>query len=175
MAHRLTAASGSCQSRCVKVLWALGFAGLGVLRRSTPSFSGRGPPATGGSPRQTPCLPCTSRGNRWQPAATDFACFCGFECGRFAAGCHRLQPRGSIKAPSSVVGFGYVAVARPRSLRAALVRGPGSQRHADLPLVAEWVDDPAEPPAVLIVHGGRFRCAGGDRLPDDPLRVVDHE
>ena len=35
-------------------------------------------------------------------------------------GCHRLQPRGSIKAPSSFVGFGYVAVAAPRFSRAVL-------------------------------------------------------
>src|SRR6266542_5013937 len=84
-----------------QVLWALGFAGLGVLRRSTSSLAGRGPPATGGSPRQTPCLPCTSRRNRWQPVATDFACFWVSRAGRFAADCHRLQPRGSIKAPSA--------------------------------------------------------------------------
>jgi hypothetical protein len=49
----------------------------------------------------TPSLPCTSRRNRWQPVATDFACFCGFEGRLIAAGCHQLQPRGSIKAPST--------------------------------------------------------------------------
>ena len=57
-----------------RVLWAFGFAGLGVLRRSTPSFAGRGPPATGGSPRQTPCLPWNVSGKRRQPAATVLAC-----------------------------------------------------------------------------------------------------
>src|SRR5439155_142981 len=45
----------------------------------TPSLAGRGPPATGGSPRQTPRLPWNVSGNRWQPVATDFACFCDFE------------------------------------------------------------------------------------------------
>src|SRR5947208_16364451 len=60
-------------------------------------------------------------------------------------------------------------------LRAGLARRPGSQRHADLPLVAKWVDDPAEPPAVLVAHRGRFRLASADRLPDDPLGVFDHE
>src|SRR6266487_4475682 len=61
-----------------QVLWAFGFAGLGVLRRSTSSFAGRGPPATGGSPRQTPCLPWNFGGNRSQPAATDLAQVRGF-------------------------------------------------------------------------------------------------
>src|SRR5205823_3786643 len=42
---------------------------------STPSFAGRGPSATGGSPRQTPCLRWNVAGNRWQPVATDLACF----------------------------------------------------------------------------------------------------
>src|SRR5439155_13303695 len=38
--------------------------------RSTPSFAGRGPPATGGSPPQTPCLPCRGGRNWWQSLAT---------------------------------------------------------------------------------------------------------
>jgi uncharacterized cupin superfamily protein len=33
------------------------------------------------------------------------------------------------------------------------MRRSGAQRHADLPLVAERVDDPAEPPAVLVADG----------------------
>jgi hypothetical protein len=46
-----------------------------------------------------------------QPVATGgngFRLFPRFSGGRFAADCHRLQPRGSIKAPSSVAGSGYV-------------------------------------------------------------------
>src|SRR5438445_346173 len=54
-------------------------------------------------------------------------------------------------------------------------RGPGSHRHPDLPFVAEWVDDPAEPPAVLVAHRGQFRRASGDRLPDDAVGVFDHK
>jgi len=72
-----------------QVLWAFGFAGLGVLRRSTSSFAGRGPPATGGSPRQTPCLPWNFSGNGWQLVATVFACFCVF---RDSSICRRLPP-----------------------------------------------------------------------------------
>jgi hypothetical protein len=41
--------------------------------------------------------------------------------------------------------------------------------------VAEWVDDPAEPSAVLVADRGRFRRASGDRLPDDALGVFDHD
>src|SRR6266516_1082498 len=90
-----------------------------------------------------------------------------------ATGCNH---GGSIKAPSSVVGFGREVGGYSASIFARrLARRPGSQRHADLPLVAKWVDDPAEPPAVLVAHRGRFRRASADRLPDDPLRVIDHE
>jgi hypothetical protein len=35
--------------------------------------------------------------------------------------------------------------------------------------------DPAEPPALLVAHRGRFRRASADRPPDDPLGVFDHE
>jgi hypothetical protein len=40
----------------------------------------------------------------------------------FATDCHRLQPRGSIKAPSSVVGIGYVAAEERIGPRAAAHR-----------------------------------------------------
>ncbi len=52
---------------------------------------------------------------------------------------------------------------------------PGAEWPADLPLVAERVDDPAQPPAVLVAHWRRFRRASGDRLPDDAVGVFDHE
>jgi hypothetical protein len=77
-----------------QVLWAFGFAGLDVFRRSTSSLAGRGPPATGGSPRQTPCLPFDAHGNRWQPTATDYKSYDngpthgGFE----ARDCHPIVP-----------------------------------------------------------------------------------
>ncbi len=57
--------------------------------RSTPSFAGRGPPATGGSPPQTPCLPWNASGNWSQPTATVFAYLSRF---RGRSICHRLPP-----------------------------------------------------------------------------------
>src|SRR5437868_12461004 len=54
-----------------------------------PSFSGRGPSATGGSPRQTPCLRCTSDGNRSTLPATVLAYFCR-SCDRVT--CRRSPP-----------------------------------------------------------------------------------
>src|SRR6266571_6258595 len=55
---RLDGLAANWKSDRVQVLWAFGFAGLGVCgaRRSTSSFAGRGPPATGGSPRQNALL-----------------------------------------------------------------------------------------------------------------------
>jgi hypothetical protein len=67
----------------------------GSVERSPLTDSNRRPPpyhallsATGRKPRQ----------RFWRVSAV-------FERMRFATGCHRLQPRGSIKAPSSVVWF----------------------------------------------------------------------
>jgi hypothetical protein len=91
----------------------------------------------------TPSLPWNVSRNWWQPVATNLAYLCGFGTSRFAADCHRLQPRGSIKAPSSVVGFGRVGGCSASIFARRLAR-PGSQRHADLAVVAKWVDDPAE-------------------------------
>src|SRR5438876_12365543 len=49
------------------------------------------------------------------PVATVFACLAASAPIRFATDCHRLQPEGSIKAPSSVACAGYVTAAE-RSL-----------------------------------------------------------
>jgi Phage integrase family len=57
----IDADAASASESLGQVLWAFGFAGLGVLRRSTSSLSGN------------------FSGNRWQPVATDLACFRGFE------------------------------------------------------------------------------------------------
>src|SRR6266540_5433091 len=71
-------------------LWALGFAGLGVFKGDRPPPSqGGGPPATGGSSRQTPCLPCGPLGNWSQPTATVSACSRPVSAQRT---CHRLPP-----------------------------------------------------------------------------------
>src|SRR5215468_7444511 len=59
--------------------------------------------------------------------------------------------------------------------RRRLRRRPGAERSADLPLVAEWIDNPAEPPAVFVANGRRDARAGGDRSLDDRLGVVDDE
>ena len=138
-------------------------AGCAGLSRSPLPDSNRRPPPYHGTSQAT-------GGSRWQRISPVSA---AFAAPRFATACHRLQPRGSIKAPSSVVGFGRVGGRSASIFARRLVREPGSWRRADLPLVAEWVDDPAEPPAVLVAHPGRFPRAGGHRLPDDPLRVVD--
>jgi hypothetical protein len=99
--------------------------------------------------------------------------------GRFAADCHGLHPRGSIRAPSSVVGLGYVAVGRPRS-SGPLSSGARLPEARHLPLVAEWVDDPAEPQDVLICvpgtipHGGATQCCiGNGELREDVVPVAD--
>jgi hypothetical protein len=75
----------------------------------------------------TPSLPC----KRSQPAATVFAFSCGFVPTRFATSCDRLQPRGSIKAPSFVANAGD---ARPRAGRdsdRSPVRGRGREGRRD--------------------------------------------
>jgi hypothetical protein len=38
-------------------------------------------------------------------------------------------------------------------MRSDQLGGPGPERYADLPFVAEGVDDPSEPPAVLVAYG----------------------
>ena len=79
-----------------QVLWALGFAGLGVLRGSTSSLAGRGPPATGGSLRQTSCLPFHCARNHRQRRATISGLFEPFPpqvaLRAIAAGCVRAAP-----------------------------------------------------------------------------------
>jgi hypothetical protein len=59
-----------------------------------------------------PSLPCDPCGNRSQPTATVFACSGASAPIPFATGCQRLQPRGSIKAPSHVVRYGYTVCLR---------------------------------------------------------------
>src|SRR5437867_11863720 len=52
---------------------------------------------------------------RRQPVAADgnrFGLLLGLAPQRFATGCHRLQPRGSIKAPSFVVDLDYLSMKR---------------------------------------------------------------
>ena len=72
----LTSVTGTCQSRAVQSCEPSGSRDLAFQGRSTSSLSGKGPPATGGSPRQTPCLPWNVSGNWWRPVATDLACSC---------------------------------------------------------------------------------------------------
>src|SRR5689334_10576888 len=57
----------------------------------------------------------------------------------------------------------------------ASARWPRPEWRADLPLLAERVDDPPEPPPVLIAHRRDFCRASGYRPPDNRVRVFDHE
>ena len=52
---------------------------------------------------------------------------------------------------------------------------PGTKRPADFPLVPERVEDPAQTPAVLIGHLGRYTGASRQRLREHRVRVVCHE
>ena len=80
------------------------------------------------SNRRTPSLPWNYSGNWFATHDTVFACFRGFRGPhRFATDCHRLQPWGSIKAPS-VVACGDYSSCRGLLL---LSRG-GSRRVASL-------------------------------------------
>ena len=82
--------------------------------RSTPSFAGRGPPATCGSPRQTPCLPWNFASNRRQFTATVFGYLRGFWRGGICrclplvatAGLHKGSiPRSGFRTTRCAVGF----------------------------------------------------------------------
>src|SRR5205823_12407957 len=53
--------------------------------------------------------------------------------------------------------------ARRRPAAPGLAWWPGSEWRTDLPLLAERVDDPAEPPPVLVAHRRGFGRAGGYR------------
>ena len=88
---RPTKARGSSHPRCLRarLVQGLGLNWSGHRLRSNPS------------------LPCTSRGNRSQRRQRFSVDSQGFRPDRFATGCHRLQPRGSIKAPSFVVCLDY--------------------------------------------------------------------
>jgi len=70
-----------------------------ALTSTPPSQEGR-PPANGGSPRQTPCLPCDPNRNRWQPVATVSRYVKPFAGPRLAERCHRLRPVCSMAVPS---------------------------------------------------------------------------
>src|ERR671937_80420 len=64
---------------------------------------------------------------------------------RFATDCHRLQPRGSIKAPSNVVTIGYagIMVTRPGTLvavkRRASFRAAGGDLSEPAPVEPAWL------------------------------------
>jgi hypothetical protein len=121
-------------------------------RRKPPIASGLFKPS-GGLESQTPSLPWRSLGNRSQPlgnrsqpTATLFACLSHFRRRSIATGCHRLRPRGSIKAPCFVVCSGYVTDATcPRAQKAfaadfhSLRRcAMSSARSFSLPVSSNW-------------------------------------
>jgi hypothetical protein len=41
--------------------------------------------------------------------------------------------------------------------------------------MAEWIEDSAQPPAVLVGHPGRHRGPGRNRLREHRVRIIDHE
>jgi hypothetical protein len=77
-----------------------------IFNRGAARRGGGGNEASvsGGLEPSTPSLPRNVSGNRWQLVATVSACFGLYRPLRFATDCHRLQPRGSIKAPSAALG-----------------------------------------------------------------------
>src|SRR5205823_5061290 len=79
-------------------IWVTQSGTLQGVSRSPLTDSNRRPPPYHGSSEAT-------GGSRWQRIWLAFAVH---GSSRFAGGCHRLQPPGSIKAPSFVVGFGYI-------------------------------------------------------------------
>ena len=81
--------------------------------RKAPGCGAFAEPSDGLEP-STPSLPCSTRGNRSQPAATVWPVSALSALARFAFGCHWLQPRGSIKAPSLVITSGNDSSLRSR-------------------------------------------------------------
>ena len=81
-----------------------------------------------------------------------------------------LQPRRSIRL-NPLLSASTTAAAAGRSL----ARWSGFERKANLPFMTEWIDDPAEQPAVLVVDWRGLGCAGGHRLPDNALGIFDDE
>jgi len=120
----------SCQSRRQRKLR---FAG--PLQSPLPDSNPRPPPyhgttqATGRKPRQ-----------RFSLVGAVFAPV------RFATDCHRLQPRGSIKAPSFVVLAGYMALAAPAVRRTSGARHVRHPRSAVEPLCRSGVAGCSTPP-----------------------------
>ena len=112
-------------------------------QESDPLFSTRGVALT----RPLPCAPIANGRNPWQrfwlvPAVSALS--------RFATGCHRLQPRGSIRAPLLVVCQGNRARVcgadpwlAPFSFREVVTRGPPSLCHRrELVASADHGDEP---------------------------------
>src|SRR5438874_13591847 len=67
---------------------------------STPSFAGRGPPATGGSPRQTPLLTMRSKRQPVAAGGNGLALVQAILGVRELNLCQRLRPLCSIPVPS---------------------------------------------------------------------------
>jgi hypothetical protein len=81
------------------------------------------------SNRRPPPYHGTSHATGRNPRQRFWLIFAVLATAWLAAECHRLQPRGSIKAPSSVVRAGYVAAdERPRFTLTAPTASPASWR-----------------------------------------------
>src|SRR4051812_762113 len=84
---------------------------------------------------------------------------------------------GDAAARAAVYGQQICRVTAPPSMAAgpAAGRRPGDQRFADLPVMAEWIADAAEPPAVLLAHRINQSGAGGDRALNRGIRIIDDQ
>jgi hypothetical protein len=78
-----------------------------VLSKQKAPICGAFAKPPGGLEPPTLSLPWSAEGNRSQPTAKVFAYLSGLRAVALATGCQRLQPRGSIKAPSCVVSSDY--------------------------------------------------------------------
>jgi hypothetical protein len=56
-----------------------------------------------------------------------------------------------------------------------VLRWPGTQRPADLPLVVEGVDDPTHPAAALFTHRSSLSGAGAQGLTEHGAGILDDE
>jgi hypothetical protein len=70
---------------------------------------------------------------------------------------------------------GLALLPQPISLGPQSGGRPRSDGHADFPLVPERIDDPTEPPAVLVLHCRGFARPSRDGHAEDRVGVLDHQ
>jgi hypothetical protein len=55
-----------------------------------------------------------------------------------------------------------------------LIWRPMAEGSANLPLVTEWIEEPAQPPTMLTGHLGCWRCTSRNGLREHRVGIVDH-